>query len=330
VRIKSGLVFDFGSRENCLDVFFKISVYNGYEAKIVGLLQMNSELEIDTVTVAPLTDEERGDLADSLKRCSEETQLAAFGFRETGRLSLLSPIILGIIERFLEPEIRPKLKEGDGSLKLIDDLGIDSLTMMEIVVLVEEVLDLSIDNEELRELRTLDDVREFIDAKIRNIPLPQKNKKFGVEAISAAIPHHIPFLFLSEVELSSDEAVGTYPISGLEEFLKGHFPENPVFPASIMLEALGQLAVFYLVSTEKSESDAKIDAAKILFTGCEAVRCQRICVPGETLTLRIKPKSIRHPIAKFEGKVSVEGENAAWAEDITVTFDWKDAPDILA
>ncbi|MDA9763774.1 3-hydroxyacyl-ACP dehydratase, partial [Opitutales bacterium] len=63
----------------------------------------------------------------------------------------------------------------------------------------------------------------------------------------------------------------------------------------------------------------------ILFTGCEAVRCQRICVPGETLTLSIKPKSIRHPIAKFEGKITVEGESAAWAEDISLTFDWSEA-----
>ncbi|MDA9764980.1 hypothetical protein N9C83_06410, partial [Opitutales bacterium] len=107
---------------------------------------MNSGIESDTVAVAPLSDDERGDLADSLKRCSEETRQAAFEFRESGKLSLLPTIILGIIERFLEPEIRPKLKEGDGSLKLIDDLGIDSLTMMEIVVLVEESLDLSIDN----------------------------------------------------------------------------------------------------------------------------------------------------------------------------------------
>jgi 3-hydroxymyristoyl/3-hydroxydecanoyl-(acyl carrier protein) dehydratase/acyl carrier protein len=283
---------------------------------------MNSGIDIETVAVVPLTEDERGDLADSLKRCSEETLEAAFEFRASGRLSLLPTIILGIIERFLEPEIRPKLKEGDGSLKLIDDLGIDSLTMMEIVVLVEESLDLSIDNEELRDLRTLDDVRVFLDAKIRNIPLPEKNKHYEVEAILAAIPHHVPFLFLREVSLGKNEAIGTYPISGLEDFLKGHFPENPVFPASIMLEALGQLAVFYLVTTQKSEFGQSVDPKKILFTGCEAVRCQRICVPGETLTLTIKPKSFRHPIAKFEGKISVNGESAAWAEDISLTFDW--------
>lgn len=283
---------------------------------------MNSGIEIETVTVTPLTNDEREELADSLKRCSEKTRQAAFDFRETGRLSLLPPIILGIIERFLEPEIRPKLKEGDGSLKLIDDLGIDSLTMMEIVVLVEESLDLSIDNEELRDLRTLDDVNVFLDAKIRNVPVPEKNKHFGVESILATIPHNVPFLFLNEVSLGKDEAIGTYAISGLEEFMKGHFPENPVFPASIMLEALGQLAVFQLITTQKSETGQSVDPKRILFTGCETVRCQRVCVPGETLTMTIKPRSLRYPIAKFEGKITVDGETAAWAEDISLTFDW--------
>lgn len=285
---------------------------------------MNSGIESDTVTVAPLSEDERGDLADSLKRCSEETRRAAFEFRESGKLSLLPTIILGIIERFLEPEVRPKLKEGDGSLKLIDDLGIDSLTMMEIVVLVEESLDLSIDNEELRDLRTLDDIRIFLDAKIRNIPVPEKNKHYGIEAILALMPHTVPFLFLSEVSIGKDEAFGSYPISGLEEFFKGHFPDNPVFPASVMLEALGQLAVFYLVTSYQGETGQTVDPKKILFTGCEAVRCQRVCVPGETLTMSIKPKSIRHPIAKFEGKISVAGESAAWAEDISLTFDWSE------
>jgi 3-hydroxymyristoyl/3-hydroxydecanoyl-(acyl carrier protein) dehydratase/acyl carrier protein len=287
---------------------------------------MNSGIDIETVTVTPLTESEREELGDSLKRCSEETRQAAFEFRETGKLSLLPPIILGIIERFLEPEIRPKLKEGDGSLKLIDDLGIDSLTMMEIVVLVEESLDLSIDNEELRDLRTLDDVRVFLDAKIRNIPVPEKNKHFGVESILATIPHHVPFLFLNEVSLGKDEAIGTYTISGLEDFMKGHFPDNPVFPASIMLEALGQLAVFQLIMTQKSELDQAVDPRKILFTGCETVRCQRVCVPGETLTMTIKPRGVRYPIAKFEGKITVDGETAAWAEDISLTFDWLSEP----
>ncbi len=283
---------------------------------------MNSGPEIDTVSVPSLTAEEREDLEQNVKRCSAETREAIFEFRETGSVSLLPTIVVGIIERFLEPEIRPKIKEGDGSLKLIDDLGIDSLTMMEIVVLVEDSLALSIDNDELRDLRTIDDVGAFIDAKVKGIVIPPKNQHFGIEAIAEVIPHKPPFLFIKELELNDSEAIGTYPITGEEDFLKGHFPENPVFPASIMLEALGQLAVFFLIKTHKGEEGQSVDPGRILFTSCEAIRCQRVCVPGDVLTMTVKPKKLRHPIAMFEGKITVNGESTAWAENINLTFDF--------
>ncbi len=283
---------------------------------------MNSGIEIETVAVSSLTPEERADLEVSLKRCSEETRKAVFEFRETGQVRLLPSIVMGLIERFLEPEVRSRLGGGDGSVRLVDDLGIDSLTMMEIIVLVEETLDISIDNEELRDLRTLDDVSSFIDAKTRGLPIPNRGRHFGIEAIGAAVPHRPPFLFLKEVMLEKGKAIGTYPITGEEDFFQGHFPKNPVLPASIMLEALGQLAVFYLVTTQKSGTGSLVDSGKILFTAVETVRCQRICVPGEVLTLSVKLKHIRHPLAIFEGKITVDGESAAWAEDISLTFDW--------
>ena len=288
---------------------------------------MKSGIEIDTVSVNPLTSEERADLEESLKRCSEETRTAVFEFRKTGRVSLLPGIVIGLIERFLEPEVRPQLRSSDGSVRLVDDLRIDSLTMMEIVVLVEEALDISIENQELRDLRTLDDVSTFIDAKTKGLPLPQRGQLFGIEAIGAAVPHRPPFLFLKEVRVGKGTATGTYIITGEEDFLRGHFPGNPIMPASIMLEALGQLAVFYLVTTQKSGMGSVVDPGKVLFTAVEAVRCQRICVPGETLTLSIKLKHIRYPLAMFEGKITVDGENAAWAEDISLTFDWVSVPE---
>ena len=56
-----------------------------------------------------------------------------------------------------------------------------------------------------------------------------------------------PFFFLEEVTIDGDEARGRYKITGNEYFLEGHFKEQPVFPASIMIEALGQMCVFYLL-----------------------------------------------------------------------------------
>lgn len=77
------------------------------------------------------------------------------------------PIVTGIIERYVDPEVRPKLAEGSESLRFIEDLALDSLTMMEIVMLVEEVTGLSISNDELRGLATVGDIRLFIDRKAR-------------------------------------------------------------------------------------------------------------------------------------------------------------------
>ena len=172
-------------------------------------------------------------------------------FRKTGNPEHVPAVVIGIVERFVEPDLRIKLKDADDDLRLIEDLGIDSLTMMEIVILVEDVLQLSINNDELRNLRTVGDVKTFIDCKIRGLALPKPTKFIPIEQIAAVMPIQPPFLFLNEASVSSSGANGKYKITGQEFFLQGHFKNNPVMPASIMLEALGQLAVLYLLAGAK-------------------------------------------------------------------------------
>ena len=153
--------------------------------------------------------------------------------------------------------------------RLIEDLGIDSLTMMEIVILVEDVLQMTINNDELRNLRTVGDVKTFIDCKIRGLPLPRPTKFIPIEHIGAVMPIQPPFLFLNEASVSSSAANGKYKITGQEFFLQGHFKDNPVMPASIMLEALGQLAVLYLLEGAPTEPGKAVSSQMIFFTGCE-------------------------------------------------------------
>jgi 3-hydroxyacyl-[acyl-carrier-protein] dehydratase len=114
-----------------------------------------------------ITPDDHPDLREALKRCSPETYYAACKFRKTGEREHLHTVILGVIERFVERELRPKLAGSSEVLRLREDLGLDSLTMMEIVMLAEEVLPISISNEELTRLRTLSDVQHFFDAKLR-------------------------------------------------------------------------------------------------------------------------------------------------------------------
>src|SRR3954464_12930793 len=219
------------------------------------------------VPAKPFAPEDEAALREALKRCSPATFEAAIQFRKTGNPEHLPAVVIGVIERFVEPDLRVKLKDADDDLRLIEDLGIDSLTMMEIVILVEDVLQMQINNDELRNLRTVGDVKTFIDCKVRGLPLPKPTKFMPVEQIVAVMPIQPPFLFLNEATINGTGAQGKYKISGQEFFLQGHFKDNPVMPASMMLEALGQLAVLCLLEgLVPSDEGKQIDSKTIFFT----------------------------------------------------------------
>lgn len=113
-----------------------------------------------------LSKEVEDSIRESLRRCSPETVEAALGFRRTGDKALLMPLVLGMLERFVDPELRQKVREAGPELRLIEDLSLDSLTMMEIIIMVEEVLGITISNEEAQTLRTVGDIRAFAGAKV--------------------------------------------------------------------------------------------------------------------------------------------------------------------
>ncbi len=269
-----------------------------------------------------LSPEIEADLRESLKRCSPGTMEAVLSYRNTGDTRAIPAVVMGIIERFLEPENRPKLKHAGNDVLLVEDLGLDSLLMVEIIILVEETLDISIPNEEMRELRTVNDLKEFIDCKVKGIKPPYKPRHLSVQDIAAFMPHQDPFLFVQEATLYEDECEGLYEIRGDEFFLEGHFKGKPIFPASLMIEALGQLAVLQLLKSKRPEIENLIDPQKVYFASCDGVRCHKVCVPGDSLTLKTKLKRIRFPLASFEGRIMAGSEKVAFAEDITLAFDY--------
>ena len=276
------------------------------------------------------TAEAEQELREQLKRCSPETVEAAVRFRRSGSTDQVGVIVLGVMERFVDPEVRPRLREGGDDLRVFDDLGIDSLTMVEVVMIVEEVLQFKINNEELRDLRTLGDIKTFIDCRLKGLPLPERPTHVHVAEILALMPQQPPFLFVQEATLRSDEARGTYKIAGDEFFLEGHFKNNPVFPASIMLEALGQLAVLFLFKAKRAEITGPVSPARVFFTSCDGVRCQRVCRPHDVLTLVVKPKRIKHPLALFQGHITCGSERVAFAEEICLTFDYATPEELAA
>lgn len=105
-------------------------------------------------------------LRDALKRCSPATYYAACKFRQTGEPRDAANVVGGVLEYYVDRDLRPKLLHATGPLLLREDLGIDSLSMMEALMIAEDVLCLPLSAENLTELKTVDDVQNFIASKI--------------------------------------------------------------------------------------------------------------------------------------------------------------------
>ena len=117
-------------------------------------------------------------------------------FRQDKDVSQIETIVMGVIDRHLELN-KGKFSRSDDSLRMYEDLGMDSLTMLEIVMLVEQTLQVSIDNEELRDLRTVGDVKAYLSAKAKGEKPPTRPKTYRIEEIASLMPHRVPFLFLN-------------------------------------------------------------------------------------------------------------------------------------
>jgi acyl carrier protein len=123
-------------------------------------------------------------LHDLLKRCSEATREAACRFRATGCTEHVPAIVVGVIERFAEPDRRARLRGPGDHLRLVDDLGLDSLAVTEIVMLAEEVLQISISNEDLGRLRTVSDVVQCAVRRVDGWTAPRA----PVSLVPVAVP----------------------------------------------------------------------------------------------------------------------------------------------
>ena len=100
-----------------------------------------------------------------------------------------------------------------------------------------------------------------------------------------------------------------------------------IFPASLMLESLGQLAVLLMLKSDDPIFGGKITSDSIFFVSCDGVRCHKLCKPQEDLHLQIKLKKVHAPLAQFEGVISSNGVKVAKVEEISLTFQVDNEPD---
>ncbi len=133
---------------------------------------------------------------------------------------------------------------------------------------------------------------------------------FGIEKIREILPHRYPFMLIDRVtEINESEGLvkGYKNVTVNESIFQGHFPNEPVFPGVLMLEAMAQLGAILILKRFPPEK------RMAYFTGIDKARFKRVVIPGDRLDIEVKLIRERHPFVQMEGTVKVDGELAASA-----------------
>lgn len=127
------------------------------------------------------------------------------------------------------------------------------------------------------------------------------------------LPHRYPFLLIDRV-VSVDvgkSVVAIKNVSNNEPYFNGHFPNQPIMPGVLIIEALAQAAgVLGFVSQGKRPSDNSM----YVLCGVDKARFKRRVIPGDQLELTATLITVKRNILKFSGEARVNGELAASAE----------------
>ena|SRR3712207_1406958 len=134
----------------------------------------------------------------------------------------------------------------------------------------------------------------------------------GIKEIQEIIPHRYPFLLVDRVEElePGKRAVGYKNVTMNEYFFQGHFPEEPVMPGVLQIEALAQLGAIALLSME--EFKGKI----AYFGGINKAKFRHKVVPGDVLKLEVEIIKMKGPAGIGKAIATVNGKKAAEAEII--------------
>ncbi|MDR1017201.1 MAG: 3-hydroxyacyl-ACP dehydratase FabZ [Lachnospiraceae bacterium] len=134
-----------------------------------------------------------------------------------------------------------------------------------------------------------------------------------INKIKEIIPHRYPFLLLDRVESlePGKSIVAKKNVTANEEFFNGHFPQEPVMPGVLIVEALAQAGAVALLSMDEFKGKTAY------FGGLDKVKFRKKVVPGDTLELHVEIIKMRDIAGIGKGIAYVDGKKACEA---TLTF----------
>ena len=140
---------------------------------------------------------------------------------------------------------------------------------------------------------------------------PGITAEIDIKRILEMIPHRYPFLMIDRVVdvVSGESAVGIKNVSINESYFQGHFPQHPVMPGVLMIEAMAQTAAVLVVHTLGREFEGKL----VYFMSVDSARFRHPVFPGDQLQVKVVRKQNRGAVWKFDGSAIVSGKLMAEA-----------------
>ncbi len=130
-----------------------------------------------------------------------------------------------------------------------------------------------------------------------------------IQAIKEILPHRYPFLLVDRIlELEPERIVGIKNVTANEPFFQGHFPEFPVMPGVLIVEAMAQVAGVLVLKSLGSKQRA------VFLASIEQAKFRRPVIPGDQLRIEMKVGKRKATVAKMYGTATVDGVIVAEAE----------------
>jgi len=144
-----------------------------------------------------------------------------------------------------------------------------------------------------------------------------------INQIKNYLPHRYPFLLLDKVTacVPGESITAIKNVSFNEPFFLGHFPQQPLMPGVLIVEAMAQAAaILGVISGAESRVD-DLDDTLYYLVGIDKARFRKTVQPGDQLVIEVRFITVRRNIWKFTGTASVDGKIVANTDLLTTVAD---------